>query len=318
MKRAAPRIVFAVVVLQAVLTLAAPDVPAWSAEGPRAIKTSYVVLSRSGFPVRIAALEWIPPGAKTVLLAVHGLGAVKENTWGRLVVPGYSLGENEYARGRATVAIDLPGRGESGGNPYLVGFEDDAYVVQQIAFMLRKRFEHVVAIGHSAGGLVVGLAQATFEAMPQGSPLFVSGFDAIIPAAASHTPSESGCKGPTIKDTLFTSYADPRVVDDFLWRLRPPKETFAITGSLYGGGAASNLGPAPDEVTRNVTVPVLLVFGGSDCLFDTSKYGEEPSHYGSSDVTLVVLPRTGHAVFHHLNHRYVDGVIGKWLTRHKL
>jgi hypothetical protein len=35
-------------------------------------------------------------------------------------------------------------------------------------------------------------------------------------------------------------------------------------------------------------------------------------------VKLVVLPRTGHAVFHHLNHRYVDTVIGTWLAKHKL
>jgi len=51
---------------------------------------------------------------------------------------------------------------------------------------------------------------------------------------------------------------------------------------------------------------------------DTSKYEEEPSHYGSSDVKLVVLPKTGHAVFHHLNHRYVATVVANWLTKHKL
>lgn len=310
MKRTATIVVLSLLVLT--------TQPAWSAEGPQARRTSYVVFSRSGFPVRVAALEWIPPQAKTVLLAAHGLGAVKENTWGPLVVPGYSLGVNQYGRGRATVAIDFPGQGESEGNPYLVGVEDHAYVVQQIAFMLRRRFEHVVGIGHSLGALVVSLAQATFEALPQPNPLFLGGFDAIISGAFSHAGSEAGCTGPTIKDTLFTSYADQRVVNDFLWRLRPPKETFAFTGPpLYSGGPAS-AGPAPDELTRNVTVPVLLVLGGSDCVLDTSRYTEEPSYYGSSDVKVVVLSRTGHAVFHHLNHRHVDAIVASWLTTRKL
>jgi pimeloyl-ACP methyl ester carboxylesterase len=268
--------------------------------------------------VHIAALEWIPYRAKTVLLAVHGLGAVKENTWAPLVVPGYSLAAEEYDKGRATVAIDLPGSGSSEGNPYLVGLEDHAYVVEQIVFMLRKRFEHVVGVGHSLGGLVIGVAQALFELQPEPHLLFTGGFDAIIPAAASHNGGTHGCPGRTIRDTLFTSYADPRVVEDFLRWLRPPKETFAYTFSVWGGAhsQAPGVGPAPDDLTRAVTIPVLLVFGKQDCVLDPSKYGEEPSHWGSSDVRMVVLPRAGHAVFHHLNHSYVAGVIDRWLTKH--
>jgi pimeloyl-ACP methyl ester carboxylesterase len=283
------------------------------------MKTSYVVLSRSGVPVRVAALEWIPYRAKTVLLAVHGLGAVKENSWGQLVVPGYSFGEQEYEAGRATVAIDLPGAGESGGDPYLVGVEDHAYVLQQIAFMLRKRFEHVVGVGHSLGSLVIGVAQAVYELRLEPNMLFTAGFDAIIPTAYTHGRGD-GCTGPTIRDTLFTSYADRRVVEDFVRRVRPPKETFAYGVSMWGGGPPQvpSAGPAPDDVTAAVTVPVLLVVGAADCVLDPSTYSEEPSHYGSSDVTLVVLPRTGHAVFHHLNHADVERVVANWLTKHKL
>jgi pimeloyl-ACP methyl ester carboxylesterase len=313
------RIAFVLVLAQSILALPAAATPAWSDEGPRAIKTSYVVLSRTGLPVRIAALEWIPYRAKTVLLAVHGLGAVKENSWGRLVVPGYSFGEHQYDAGRATVAIDLPGRGESGGDPYLAGVEDDAYVVQQIAFMLRRRFEHVVGVGHSLGSLVIGVAQAAYELRLEPNMLFTAGFDAIVPTAFTHGRG-AGCPGPTIRETLFSSYADRRVVEDFVRQLRPPKETFAYPGSLWGGGPAQvpNAGPAPDELTTAVTVPALIVVGASDCVLDPSTYAEEPSHYGSSDVKLIVVPRAGHAVLHHLNHSYVDRVIRTWLTKHKL
>lgn len=290
-----------------VLVLGAPR--ASSAEEPRARRTSYTVLSRSGGAVRVAALEWIPYRAKTVLIGTHGLGANKDNTFGPLVVPGYSFGQHQYKQGRATIAIDLPGFGESEGNPYVTGIEDHAFVMDQIADDLRRRFDHIVGVGHSLGAGVVNFAQGAFGS-----------FDAIIPAAISHSRASEGCEGPDIRKTLFSSYADRRVVEDVVSRTRPPKATQVANVIVHGGGTAPvpDVGPAPDEITRAVTVPVLLILGLADCLWDTSKYAEEPSHYGSSDVKLVLLPRTGHMVLHHLNHRYVDSVVGSWLTKHKL
>lgn len=85
------------------------------------------------------------------------------------------LRAHQYDEGRATIAIDFPGYGESEGNPYLNGVEDLAFVVDQIADDLRRKFEHVVGVGHSLGAMVVNIAQGAFES-----------FDAIIPAGASH------------------------------------------------------------------------------------------------------------------------------------
>jgi alpha-beta hydrolase superfamily lysophospholipase len=301
-----------VVVVLTVFLLATPFTwsAGWSADAPRARKTSYTVLSRSGGAVRIAALEWLPYRAKTVLLALHGVGGVKENNWGPLVVPGYSFGLHRYEEGRATIALDLPGYGGSEGNPYLTGIEDHAFVVDQIADDLRRRFERVVGVGHSLGAAIVNTAQGAFAS-----------FDAIIPAGASHGGAGEGCDGPDIRKTLFTSYADRRVVEDFVWRLRPPKLTQVINAWLHGGGPPEvpHIGPGPDDLTSAVQVPVLIILGKDDCLWDTSKYADEPSHYASSpDVKLVVLARTGHAVFHHLNHGSLAKVIGAWLTKHKL
>ncbi len=298
-----------VVALMSIFVLTAQSTwsPASSADGPRPKKTSYTVVSRSGGLVRVAALEWVPKRAKTVLLALHGRAGVKENNWGPLVVPGYSFALHQYAEGRATVGIDLPGYGESEGDPNLVGIDDYAFVVAQIVSALRSRFEHVVGVGHSMGSMVVVLTQGAFAS-----------FDAIIPTALSHGGQSAQFKAtcgamppacPNPRKLLFTTHADRRVVEDFVKRLRLPdsltrEPSFALDRP---------------EFAARVTVPVLLILGKGDFVWDTSKYAEEPSHYPSSpDVKLVVLPPTGHAVFHHLNHGYVDTVVGNWLWRHKL
>ena len=157
------------------------------------------------------------------------------------------------------------------------------------------------------GAIVVGITQGMFGS-----------FDAIVPAALSHggfSPQFTATCGqtppacPNPRKLLFTSYADRRVVEAFVKPLRVPDSLARDqTGAL-----------SRREVTERVTVPVLIVLGKDDFVFDTSKYAEEPSYYASSpDVKLIVLPRTGHAVFHHLNHGYVDRVIANWLTKHKL
>ncbi len=298
-----------IIVVVCVLLLASDltSSAAWSAEGPRAKKTSYTVISRTGGLVRVAALEWVPKRATTVLLALHGRAGVKENNWGPLSVPHYSLALHQYDEGRATVAIDFPGYGESEGDPYLAGTDDYSFVVAQIADALRARFDRVVGVGHSMGAIVVGITQGMFGS-----------FDAIVPAALSHggfSPQFTATCGqtppacPNPRRLLFTSYADRRVVEEFVKPLRvPDSPTRDRTGAI-----------SRREVTEQVMVPVLIILGKNDFVFDTSKYAEEPSYYSSSpDVKLVLLPRTGHAVFHHLNHRYVETAIRKWLTEHKL
>jgi pimeloyl-ACP methyl ester carboxylesterase len=294
-----------VAVVVSVLMLATTS--AWSVEGPRAKKTSYTVVSRTGGLVNVAALEWVPQRAKTVFLALHGRAGVKENNWGPLSVPNYSFALHRFAEGRAVVAIDFPGYGESQGDPSLAGIDDYAFVVAQIADALRTRFQHVVGVGHSMGAIVVGITQGMFAS-----------FDAIVPAALSHggfSPEFTATCGqtppacPNPRKLLFTSYADRRVVEAFVEPLRVPDSLARDQTSAL----------SRREVTERVTSPVLIILGKDDYVFDRSKYAEEPSYYASSpDVKLVVLPRTGHAVFHHLNHGYVDSVIANWLTKHKL
>lgn len=130
---------------------------------------------------------------------------MKENNWAPLSVPHYSFAIHHYDEGRATVAIDLPAYGESEADPDLVGMEDYAFVVAQIAQELRGRFEHIIGVGQSMGAGIIDVAQGLFRS-----------FDAIVPAGWSH-----GGYSAEYKDTCGQfSCPDIRIVlgrEDFFW-----------------------------------------------------------------------------------------------------
>jgi pimeloyl-ACP methyl ester carboxylesterase len=286
-------------------------------EVPPPKHTTYTVVTRAGIVVNVAALEWIPRRAKTVLLAIHGSAGVKENNWAPLPVRGYSFAASRFSERRAVVAIDLPAYGKSEGDRDLVGMEDYAFVIAQIAQDLRGRFTKVVGVGHSVGGGLVDAAQGMFRS-----------FDAIIPASWSHggysTPYKNTCgqqRCPNVRGMFFVaSRADPRVINAFIKPLQGFSDEFALNIAIWGGlFTRPSIGPSLDDVTTLVDVPVLVVLGANDFFWDTTKFADERSHFPlAGDVTVLVLPKTGHAVFHHLNHASVEGAIGRWLTERRL
>jgi len=304
--------------LPAVVPHAASAAPA--PESAPAQHLTYQVITRQGGLVDVAALKWSPPGAKTVLLAIHGSGGVKENSWGPFKEPGYSFAHARYREGRAVVAIDLPGYGKSGGDhsKMTYGVEDDAFVVHQIAMKLRDQYRTVIGVGHSIGALIVDVAQGMFGT-----------FDGIIPASWSHggfseaflNNCTAGYKCVGVRDILFwRPNADRRVVNEWIKPLEP-FNTLENDNWVVWSGAYTNffgIPQAPDDVTDTIDVPVFIIFGQKDFIYDKDGMKKEPSSFPSSpDVKMLMLPNTGHAVFHHYNHRVVEDAVGKWLAAHR-
>ncbi|HLE96084.1 MAG TPA: alpha/beta fold hydrolase [Candidatus Thermoplasmatota archaeon] len=300
-----------------------PDVAEADAESfAEPVRVSFRAVTRTAGPVDVAGLAWWPAGEpSSVILAVHGSGGVKENNWGPLPTPGYALGEIEAANGRGLVGIDLPGYGETEGDERLIGMEDYAFVVDQVADALRSgtygsegadavAAPIVLGLGHSMGGLVVELAQGTFAS-----------FDGVVAAGYVHGPYNeetqacfNGGDCPDVREICFwQETADPEVVEAVIAPMVQPP---LMAGMSIFAWSEPNTAPAQEErVAARIEVPVLVLVGTKDWFFDAEGFDREEDVFtGTDDATVVVFDDIGHFVFHHRNHADVVGATDAWLT----
>ncbi|MGQ0535415.1 MAG: alpha/beta hydrolase, partial [Methanobacteriota archaeon] len=289
------------------------------------LNASFEVFWRGDGTTRVAATAWVPDGATTVLLAVHGSsGWHKRVEWDLLTVPGYSLGAHEASVGRAFVSIDRPGVGESPGTSPPGGtYADDMLVIHQVARALRAgtyaveggapaAFSNVVGIGHSRGAGLVVATQAH-----HGS------FDAVVPAAGATLTGpgkawrecyESGpCRDDPHQPWEFfvLENADPRVVADVMdW----------APVSRADGPTRGLLGPESPTMMRSlVRVPVLFIYGAEDFTFDREAMEDAPRHFPNAPrADMVMLEATGHNVFHHYTKDEAFTRLDAWLAEVRL
>lgn len=284
------------------------------------VAVSFAVVTRSGGPTTIGGLAWWPSGdAETVLLAIHGSGGVKEH-WGPMNLTGYSFAHREVALGRAVVAIDTPGYNASRTATPTGDMMDRALVADQVADALRagsyqsedgapRAFPRVVGVGHSLGALTLDLAQGE-----------LASFDAIIPTGWAHGEMSAEFQAclttgpcPSTEDLFFwTEGAAPDAVSAVLSRLEAGPDAEFAEGIAFAA-RAENRG-ALDAITARIDVPVLDLLGDRDALWNAAQYAQEASHYpGSSDVTVAIVPDTGHFLFHHLSHDEANAIVEAWL-----
>lgn len=284
------------------------------------VDVRFHVTTRASGATEIAGLAWLPATpSDVVVLAIHGSGGVKE-FWGPLNLTGYSVAHEEIARGRALVAIDMPGYGSSPATTPTADMIDRAMVAEQVSASLRAgdysvdgqdalAFARVFGLGHSLGGLTLDMAQA------RSAP-----FDGIVVTGWGHGGFSSTFETcattgpcPETADLFFdTTLADASVVAAVIERLEPGLDgEFAEAFPL--GTRRSMLSPQ-DVFTREIRSPVLVMLGDRDALWDPDTYPDEASRYpGSANVEVMIVPEAGHFLFHHRSRALAMDALGDWL-----
>jgi pimeloyl-ACP methyl ester carboxylesterase len=275
--------------------------------------------------------------SRSVLLAMHGLSY---GAWAwdfPIEREKYSVAQALAERGFAMVTVDRLGYGRSAGigrpdnpNGYTLTAEGYGDMAAQMVRQLRTglytaplpmAFQHVGMIGHSAGSEDVEIAAAL-------SPGLV---DVLIPTAYTHEPfvnndwlvrewtqdniraAQSDYEyfetNPTIRaaEMHWLPNMDPRITawDNAHANLTPSAEIFSM-------------GPQLSRfLLPTIKIPVLVVLGDHDELFPGAQGENEMSWFaGTSDKTLLIAPKDGHAFMLQKNGRATDEKIADWLDAH--
>ena len=260
-----------------------------------------------------------------VTVYLHGLGLGGDAAFRSDAAPGLDFARAEALAGHASLVVDRIGYGDStrpDGTDVCTGAQAD--VLHQVVQQLRNgmyggpAFDHVALAGHSAGGLVAEIEAYTFHDIDalavlayadQGfTPYLGNALGQHASACAAGPPSGYA---PTFDDTKaawLSSDADPRVVTAV---------AAAHVSDPCGENPLPYIGSNPAQLA-NVTVPVLLVYGADDALFDPATASTQASHFGSTDVTTIVMPHTAHLLMLEASAPVLQSKVDTWLRAHRL
>jgi len=273
-----------------------------------AVPAEYEVTGHLTLPAKSAV-----PGQVTLYL--HDLDA-GEWYW-RTDVPGYHQAEEMAKRGDASVTIDRPGHGTSGGRggyTMCVGIQAD--VATQIVAMLRTgsytadgpgpppAFASVVLAGHGTGAQIAQLAAMTgkvdglvvMDWSDAGrterftTDAFANLSSCMQQAGPDQTPTTAG--GYTFLDLGSKRFAEANFADPDPAVLReavPRQERHACgeIASLFEGISVDLRG------LHTITAPVLGIYGGADKLFQDGP-GQVSLFAAAARADVVVIPGSGH------------------------
>ena len=251
---------------------------------------------------------------RSVTLYVHGLAASGTTVFGDHAIA-------EAREGRASLVIDRVGYGDSthpDGNDLCTGTE--ANMIHQVVAHLRAgdyggpSFGRIVLAGHSAGGLLAEIEASTFHDVDALAVLGYEdqGFTPVVLNALGEHAARCAAPGaasyqPTFDDlraAWFSDDADPATVTDVVNHHEPDP---------CGENPLPYIASNPAALAA-VTVPVLLVYGESDALFDPSTAPVQASHFSNADVTTVLLPHTAHLFTRERTAPQFRAQLDRWLT----
>lgn len=265
-----------------------------------------------------------PPGgaSTTVQLLIPG-GTYSHVYWDFPYQPQtYSYVHALTAAGYSTFNIDRIGTGQSSHPPVgLLNATMDvhAYVVHEIVQALRngsignQRFARILLVGHSLGSVTAWIEAGTYHDV-----------DGVIITGLLHHLNTISLTG--VVSTLYPANLDPRFVNkpndlgylttipgtrgsDFYY-LRGTDPAVLITDeatkeTATSGEFTSFSAPIADGISRQITVPVLVVVGQEDHLFcglaatdctstNTIWRAETPYYSARAQLQVVAIPTTGH------------------------
>lgn len=257
---------------------------------------------------------WLPEGeVGAVLLVVHGLAEHSGrymNLVNRFVPLGY-----------AVYGIDHVGHGRSEGRRlYVKRFADYTEPLKTYVDMVRcwQPDKPVFLVGHSMGGLIGALhlfdhqkdlAGAVLSGPAVKAPGNIPAAIVFIGRVLSVFAPRMGLVPPVDEEGVCR---DPAVVKAYL--ADPLVHRGKLTARL-GAELIGAMERARAEANR-ITLPILILQGGADCLVDPSGARTLYEKITSSDKKLIVYEGFFHEVFNEPQHDRVLTDVELWLEEH--
>lgn len=253
------------------------------------------------------------PGEGTPILLVHGIGS-NADTWG-------DVPQLLAARGFRTVAVDLPGHGESSRAP-------GDYSLGSLACTLRDLLDHlgierVHLVGHSLGGGVSmqfayqfpdrvaamvlessgGLGAEAFTGLRAAS---LPGSELVIKWAINQrTLRGAGWIGERLGRVGFTPHVlSPRALETVSWLSEPDRRAAFLATLRSVVSHSGQVVSALDKLHLLDGSRVLIVWGDRDPMIPM-KHGEN-AHAALQGSRFVVFPGAAHEPHLHDPERFAD------------
>ncbi len=320
--------------------------PTVSAAGTSCQELSLTVALGPGLPAdqTIAGTLCIPAHysgpSRQIDVLVHG-ATYNRSYWDFPVAqPQYSYVSRTLAAGRATLAYDRLGTGQSS-RPLstAITIAADAYVLHQIIQVANAvpTIQKVNVVGHSFGSIVATSEAATYH---DADRLVLTG---VLHSIGSGQSGVAASFYPAGLDPQFsTSGYDPGYLttipgtrgSDFYYAPTTDPSVIAydeahkdvVSATQFGDGLAQFYTPAGLNLSDHITVPVLVVAGQNDALFCGGTLdcnnpaaiaaGEAPYYTNTPSLTTSIVASTGHDLALHTTAGASFAAINGWIQTH--